>query len=80
MNISLEKQQKQFIDEKLSSGMYRSASEVVREALRLMKQQDILNEAKLEALRLDIQEGIESGESTPLDMEAIKREARERKA
>jgi antitoxin ParD1/3/4 len=38
-----------------------------------------LQQIKLERLRNDIQEGLDSGESAPLDMEAIKAEARKRR-
>ena len=43
--------------------MYTSASEVVREALRLMEEQDRLRAAKLEHLREDIRKGMDSGPS-----------------
>jgi antitoxin ParD1/3/4 len=39
-NVSLTAQQDKFIDKMLSSGRYGSASEVVREALRLLEQED----------------------------------------
>jgi antitoxin ParD1/3/4 len=48
------------------SGRYKSASEVVREGLRLIR----LRENKLKALRRDLQEGIhelERGEGIPAD-------------
>ena len=78
MNISLTNQLSQYVDEKVTSGLYNSASEVMREALRLMKQQDLFQEAKIQALRRDIQAGLGSGESTLFDLEDIKREAKKR--
>jgi len=45
------------------SGRYTSASEVIREALRLMDERDRLLEAKLDQLRQDIREGLDSGPS-----------------
>jgi antitoxin ParD1/3/4 len=40
---------------------------------------DRLQQIKLERLRNDIQEGLDSGESALLDMDAIKAEARKRR-
>ena len=40
MNVSLTPQLEQFVQEKVESGRYTSASEVVREALRLLEKRD----------------------------------------
>ena len=64
------------VGELTASGRYASASEVLRDGLRLLEQREQERSAKLDALRRDIAEGMASGESEPLDMEAIKREAR----
>ncbi len=64
----------------MASGLYNSASEVVREALRLMEEQDQVRAVKLEQLRQDIHAGLNSGEPTPWDPEEIKREGRKRRA
>jgi len=53
---------------------------VVREALRLMDEKDRLLGAKLDQLRQDIREGLESGPATPWDPEQIKRDGRARQA
>lgn len=79
MNVSLTPELENYIKQKVSAGMYNSASEVMREALRLLEERDALRELKLEALRRDIREGInelDRGEGTPLDMEEIKAKAR----
>ncbi len=65
-----------FVSKLTASGRYASASEVLRDGLRLLEQREQERSAKLDALRRDIAEGMASGESEPLDMEAIKREAR----
>lgn len=44
---------------------YGSASEVVREALRLLEARDQAHEAKLAALRAVIQKGIDTGPAKP---------------
>jgi antitoxin ParD1/3/4 len=68
------------IRKKVASGLYNSASEVVREALRLMEEQDRRRAVKLEQLRQDIRNGLSSGEPTPWDPEEIKRDGRKRRA
>ena len=54
MNISLTPQLEQLIRTKVESGRYLSASEVVRDALRLLEQRDQLQQARLETLRQEI--------------------------
>lgn len=63
MNVSLTKELEQIVDQKVKSGLYTSASEVVREGLRLLQQRDDLREAKLKALRAEIQKGIDDLEA-----------------
>ena len=62
----------------VDSGRYASASEVVRDALRLLEEREQLREAKLAALRADIAAGFDSGPAEPLDMAEIKAAARRR--
>jgi antitoxin ParD1/3/4 len=80
MNVNLTPQLEDMIRQKVASGLYTSASEVVREALRLMEEQDRIRAVKLDQLRQDIREGLESGAPTPWDAEEIKREGRRRRA
>lgn len=56
-----------FIDKRLSEGRYANASEVIRAGLRLLEER----EAKLEALRVSIQEGLQSGPSESFDADAF---------
>jgi antitoxin ParD1/3/4 len=80
MNISLTPHLEEMIRQKIASGSYNSASEVVREALRLLEQEDQLRSLKMQKLRHDIREGLDSGPSTVFDPKEIKRIARERKS
>lgn len=79
MNISLTAELELLIHNKVRSGLYGNASEVVREALRLLAAQDQFREAQLQQLRADIRLGMDQvgrGEGQPLDPEAIKAQAR----
>lgn len=80
MNVNLTPQLEELVRAKVASGMYTSASEVVREALRLMDQQDRLQAAKLEQLRDDVRQGLASGSSQPWDAKELKEKARTRRA
>jgi antitoxin ParD1/3/4 len=79
MNISLTPQLEAYVKQKVEKGTYSSAREVVREALRLLEERDALQATKLEALRKDINQGLESlgnGKGKPLDMKSIKARGR----
>lgn len=58
MNVSLTPELERYINEKVEAGSYRSASEVVRESVRLMQRVEEDRAARLAALRRDINEGI----------------------
>lgn len=62
-------QQENWIKTKVETGDYANASEVVREAIREKMERERLKEAKLQNLRAAIEEGENSGEAVPLDIE-----------
>jgi antitoxin ParD1/3/4 len=69
-NVSLTNHFVQFLDDNVESGRFQNASEVVREGLRLLEQQQRRDEAKLEALRAMIDEaraGVRRGEVTEIE-------------
>ena len=77
MNVSLTKELEKFVSELVESGMYFSASEVVRDGLRLLKEQEQIKKIRYEELRAEILKGYEQsqrGESIPLDIQAIRLE------
>ncbi|MBW4665847.1 MAG: type II toxin-antitoxin system ParD family antitoxin [Cyanomargarita calcarea GSE-NOS-MK-12-04C] len=78
MNVSLTPELEQLVHEKVKSGRYLSASEVVREALRLLEERDRIREARLITLRSEIAVGIEQGDrGEVIDGEEVFRELRE---
>ncbi len=79
MNISLTTELEKLVNDKIASGMYNSATEVIQEALILLKERDAIANLKLQQLRQDIQAGINSGESVPFDIERLKIEGRKRR-
>ena len=64
-SFSLDEHYSAFIEEEVASGRYRSASDVVRTALRLLEDR----ETRLRALRQALIVGERSGESTPFDFD-----------
>ena len=81
MNVSLTPELEKIVAERVASGRYASASEVIREALRLLDERDQLNQ-----LRQDVRRGLEQldqGRHQPFDykaVERIKRQGRQRVA
>ncbi len=62
MNISLTPELERYVHGKVQEGMYHSASEVVREGLRLLREKDELHQKKLEQLRQENQVGIDQAD------------------
>jgi antitoxin ParD1/3/4 len=83
VNISLTPELEEYVEQKLKAGDYRDPSQVMNEALHLMKERDEERQRKLEDLRREIAIGLEQaerGESAPLDIEATIAEARRQRA
>jgi antitoxin ParD1/3/4 len=59
VNVSLTPELEKLIYEKVRSGLYNSASEVIREALRLLHERDQVRQQELEAVRAKINRGLE---------------------
>jgi len=81
MNVSLTPELERLVNQKVESGMYSSAGEVVQEALHLLNLWDELRQRKLEQLRKDIAVGIaqlDRGEARPLNLPEMKRRLRKR--
>lgn len=83
MNVSLTPRLEKLVNQKVTSGLYHSASEVIREGLRLLREQDELRHHRLKELRHEIALGLaesQRGELRPLDMKRIRAEVREHSA
>lgn len=80
IDINLTPQLEEIVRQKVISGAYTSASEVVREALWLLDENDRLRLAELTQLRQDIQEGLDSGSAMAWDATETKREGRAMRA
>jgi antitoxin ParD1/3/4 len=80
INVSLTPQLEELVRKKVESGRYNSASEVVREALRLMDSYEQVRESALNKLRADVETGwqqVEEGKVSDFNPEAVKRRGRE---
>lgn len=60
MNVSLTPTLKALVQAKVSTGLYNNASEVIREALRLMEERDKMKELKVELLKKELFLGLDS--------------------
>ena len=58
MNISLTPALEQYLQEKVSSGLYNSISEVIREALRLLVAQEKITKGRIELFNQEIKKGL----------------------
>lgn len=84
MNVSPTPELEKLIEEKVKSGMYGSASEVVREALRLLKERDDTRALRMQQLRNDVAIGLkqlDNGEAVAADevFDELRRRSRERR-
>ena len=75
MHVSLTERLEAWVREKVESGLYNNASEVVREALRRQILAEQTYNEKLDALRAEIQKGlddIEAGRVSPYSLEELR--------
>jgi antitoxin ParD1/3/4 len=72
MNVSLTPELEQLVQSKVQTGRYNSASEVVREALRLMDERDQIKAMQKDEIRKKIAAGLQSlEEGRGVDGEAV---------
>ncbi|NKB58074.1 MAG: type II toxin-antitoxin system ParD family antitoxin [Alphaproteobacteria bacterium] len=75
-NVSLGKYYDEFVEEKVRSGRYATASEVIRDGLRHLENQEQREAERLAILRAEIQKGLNDpvfieGEAAFTELDAI---------
>ena len=76
MNISLTPQREKLVQDRMKSGRYTAASEVIREALRLLEAHDRMVDQGFARLQAEVEAGLrelDAGTSKPFDEEAVER-------
>lgn len=78
LNVSLTPELEQFVQSRVASGLYQTASEVIREGLRLLEERERARDVALEELRAKIRRGAEQADRGELlDGEAVFEEIRQ---
>jgi antitoxin ParD1/3/4 len=78
LNVSLTPELERFVQSRVDSGRYQTASEVIREGLRMLEERERARETVLEELRAKIQRGSEQADRGELlDGETVFREIRD---
>ncbi len=79
LNVSLPSELESRVRQRVESGMYSSASEVIREALRLFEAYERVKDARLDDLRGEIAKAladVQSGAVAPTNMANLKQRGR----
>ena len=77
ISVALSPELAAILKDAVATGRYASASQVIREALRDWRTREDLLEIERARLQAVWRQGVESGPSAPLDMDAVKAAARE---
>jgi antitoxin ParD1/3/4 len=75
MNVSLTPELEQYVNRKVESGLYQTASEVIREGLRLLREKEEIHQRRLDDLRREIQLGLDQadkGQVSPFNEETLR--------
>ncbi len=83
MSISLTVEMRAFLEAEVASGAYATTSEVVRDAIRLYQRRKAEDQARLEALRKEVDVGLaeaERGQLLTVEAGTVKARGRERLA
>jgi len=77
MNVHLSEDLERLVREKVDSGLYRSADDVISTALRALEERDQELNARATAFQSEIEERLVSGPATPMDFSELKKSIRE---
>ncbi len=83
MNVQLKPELERFVAERVKTGQYADASDIVNEALEVLKEQEEFTPEHEATLRREVRRGIEqldAGQSAVFDAEKIIAEERPRRA
>jgi antitoxin ParD1/3/4 len=78
MTVDLGDELREFVESLIATGDYRTQSEVVRDSLRLLREQQA--QSRLNQLRALLAEGLESGEAKKWEQDAFLRNIKARVA
>lgn len=76
VTVSLSAELEDFVAKKVASGEFASPGDVLAAALTLLQENDSLDALSTETLKRAWTEGVASGDFRPLDLAALKAEAR----
>jgi antitoxin ParD1/3/4 len=76
MNVHLPVDLERLVQDKVASGRYRSAEDVISNALRALEEQDLALDARAHAFKTEIERRLATGPATPMDFSEIKRRIR----
>ena len=76
VTVSLSSELAAFVEKKVESGEFASPGEVLAAALKLLEERDRFSPLSTETPKLAWTEGLASGDFRPLDLAALKAEAR----
>lgn len=76
MNVHLSQDLVRLVQEKVESGRYRSADEVISKALRMLDERDQDLDSRATAFKAEIERRLASGPATPLDFAEVRSQIR----
>jgi antitoxin ParD1/3/4 len=76
MNVHLPAELERLVQDKVASGRYRSADDVISTALRALEEQDLALDARAQAFKAEIERRLASGPATAMDFSEVKRRIR----
>ncbi|HXO30642.1 MAG TPA: type II toxin-antitoxin system ParD family antitoxin [Thermoanaerobaculia bacterium] len=76
MDVHLPADLERLVQDKVASGRYRSAEDVISTALRALEEQDLALDARALAFKAEIERRLASGPATPMDFSEVKRRIR----